>query len=136
MIESANDAANGLAQYVSGSLSAFADLMNRRAAQIGAVDSHFVNANGLPDDDHYTSAYDIAVITRWRYVPASELFGAEEYTITPTQADQARRFGRTSHACGIAYYYNERKLQQADPGGEHTLFTLAKRDGWNSSAWC
>jgi D-alanyl-D-alanine carboxypeptidase len=65
MIESANDAANGLAQFVSGDLGAFAELMNKRAAEIGALDSHFVNANGLPDDDHYTTAYDMAVITRW-----------------------------------------------------------------------
>lgn len=64
MLPSANDAANVIAEEIAGSLEAFAQLMNQRAAQLGAVHTHFTNANGLPDDDHLTTAYDMALITR------------------------------------------------------------------------
>ena len=64
MVESANDAASVLAAHISGSTQAFAMLMNDRAKELGAKDTHFTNANGLPDPSHYTSAYDMALITR------------------------------------------------------------------------
>ena len=56
LIVSANDAAVVLAEHVSGSVPEFAKLMNEEAKKIGAVDTHFNNANGLPDLQHYTSA--------------------------------------------------------------------------------
>lgn len=59
LLPSANEAANALAEYVAGSTEAFAELMNKRAAQLGAVNSHFENANGLHADGHYTCAYDL-----------------------------------------------------------------------------
>ncbi len=62
MLCSGNDAANAIAEYVSGSLDAFADLMNSEAAALGATQSHFVNAHGLPDENHYTTAYDLYLI--------------------------------------------------------------------------
>ncbi len=64
LIASANDVAAGVAAYISGSLEAFADLMNERAAELGCEDSHFANPHGYHDDDHYTSAYDMAQIAR------------------------------------------------------------------------
>ena len=64
LVGSANECANALAEKVAGSVEAFTDLMNARAAQLGCVDSHFANANGLYDDDHYTSAYDLCLIGR------------------------------------------------------------------------
>ncbi|MEG2246706.1 MAG: D-alanyl-D-alanine carboxypeptidase family protein [Peptostreptococcaceae bacterium] len=64
LIVSANDAAVVLAERVSGSVPEFAKLMNEEAKKIGAVDTHFNNANGLPDLDHYTSAYDMALMAR------------------------------------------------------------------------
>lgn len=62
MLKSANDAANVLADYVSGSTESFAKLMNEEASLLGATNSHFVNAHGLHDDDHYTTAYDLYLI--------------------------------------------------------------------------
>lgn len=62
LIASANDAANGLAEYLAGNLEAFADMMNERAEELGCTNSHFMNSNGLYDDDHYTTAHDLAVI--------------------------------------------------------------------------
>ncbi|MCD7751821.1 MAG: D-alanyl-D-alanine carboxypeptidase [Lachnospiraceae bacterium] len=64
LIASANDVAAGVAEYISGSIEAFADLMNERAEELGCEDSHFANPHGYHDEDHYTSAYDMAQIAR------------------------------------------------------------------------
>ena len=64
LIASANDAANGIAEFIGGSLDGFADIMNERAEELGCTNSHFVNSNGLHDEDHYTTAYDLAMIGR------------------------------------------------------------------------
>ncbi len=63
-VASGNDACVALAEHISGSCEAFAALMNERAAKLGMKDTHFVNCNGLDDDSHYTSAYDIAIMSR------------------------------------------------------------------------
>ena len=63
LLQSANDAAEVLALRISGSIDEFAELMNSRAAEIGATDTHFENPHGLDDDDHYTTAHDLALIT-------------------------------------------------------------------------
>ncbi|MBQ2272250.1 MAG: D-alanyl-D-alanine carboxypeptidase [Clostridia bacterium] len=63
-INSANDAAAALAEHVSGSEPAFVERMNARAKELGAENTHFVNPCGLPDPDHYTCAYDVALMTR------------------------------------------------------------------------
>lgn len=62
MLKSANDAANALADYISGSTEKFAELMNKEAKLLGATNSHFVNAHGLHDDEHYTTVYDLYLI--------------------------------------------------------------------------
>lgn len=62
LLPSANEVANGLAEHVAGNIPAFAEKMNERAASLGAVNTHFSNANGLHDDNHYTCAYDLALI--------------------------------------------------------------------------
>ena len=64
LIASANDAANGIAEFIGGSLDGFADIMNKRAEELGCTNSHFVNSNGLHDENHYTTAYDLATIGR------------------------------------------------------------------------
>lgn len=62
MLRSGNDAAIAIAEYMSGSVEAFAELMNQEAQNLGATQSHFVNPNGLPDENHYTSVYDMYLI--------------------------------------------------------------------------
>ena len=62
MLKSANDAANALADYISGSTESFAELMNKEAKSLGATNSHFVNAHGLHDEEHYTTVYDLYLI--------------------------------------------------------------------------
>lgn len=63
LVASANEVANAVGEYVSGSIDEFVDLMNERAEQLGCKDSHFMNTNGLHDSNHYTSAYDLALIS-------------------------------------------------------------------------
>jgi D-alanyl-D-alanine carboxypeptidase (penicillin-binding protein 5/6) len=62
LIESANDCAVALAEHIAGSTKKFAAMMNKRAKELGATNCHFVNANGLHDDDHYITAYDMYLI--------------------------------------------------------------------------
>lgn len=64
MIASANDSAVALGKAVAGSVPAFAEMMNDKARQCGALNTHFNNTNGLPDEQHYTTAYDLAMITK------------------------------------------------------------------------
>ncbi|MBR3797052.1 MAG: D-alanyl-D-alanine carboxypeptidase [Clostridia bacterium] len=64
MLASGNDAAVAIAEHIGGSTAQFVSLMNERARRIGAVNTHFANPHGLPDDTHYTTAYDLALIAR------------------------------------------------------------------------
>ena len=64
LLESANDAASAIAVAVSGSVESFAERMNRKAAELGLTDTHFVNPHGLDHEDHYTTAYELAMIAR------------------------------------------------------------------------
>lgn len=63
LVGSANEVSNAVAEYISGSIDDFVTLMNERAEEIGCKDTHFVNANGLHDTEHYTSTYDLALIS-------------------------------------------------------------------------
>lgn len=135
MIESANDAANGLAEYLAGSLDAFPALANQKLAELGANDSHFVNGSGLHDVEHYTSAYDMALITKWALGVSGfrEVFGATEYIVPATNKQPVeRKFGTHHHMMVNSKYYYEGttggKLGWT-PEAQHTLVTLAERDG-------
>jgi D-alanyl-D-alanine carboxypeptidase len=64
LLKSGNDAAEALAEAAGGSIYGFANLMNAKAWEIGARESHFMNPHGLPNEDHYTTAHDLALIFR------------------------------------------------------------------------
>lgn len=64
LIRSANEVSYAVAEHIGGTWDGFAEMMNNRAKELGCVDSNFVNPNGLPDENHYTSAYDLAMIGR------------------------------------------------------------------------
>ena len=91
MVGSANEVSNAVAEYIAGSIPAFADMMNERAAALGLQDTHFTNANGLHDANHYTSAYDLAVIAKAFFdnVALSDIGGTPRYQFeaSPTQPD-------------------------------------------------
>lgn len=65
MLQSANESAVILAEHVSGSYDDFVELMNKKAEEIGCRNTHFVNANGVHDDNHYSTAYDLALIAKY-----------------------------------------------------------------------
>ncbi|MDE6405223.1 MAG: D-alanyl-D-alanine carboxypeptidase [Lachnospiraceae bacterium] len=91
MVASANEAANAAGEYISGSIEDFVGLMNERAEEIGCTDTHFVNPNGLHDPQHYTSAYDLALISSFFF--RNEMLckisntGRYHFEATPTQPD-------------------------------------------------
>jgi serine-type D-Ala-D-Ala carboxypeptidase (penicillin-binding protein 5/6) len=64
IIQSGNDASVALAEHIAGSESAFADMMTRKARDLGMTNSNFMNATGLSHDDHYSTAWDLAILTR------------------------------------------------------------------------
>ena len=64
LVGSANEVANAVAEHIAGSIDAFADMMNEKAAELGCTNSHFVNPHGLHDENHYTTAHDLALIAR------------------------------------------------------------------------
>ena len=92
MMVSGNDAAVALAVHFSGSVDAFADRMNARAAALGCTDTHFVNPNGLHDPDHYTSAFDLCRIAAAAMAHPffRELVSTQRYTATT--GDRPRTF--------------------------------------------
>ncbi len=134
MLISANDAANGVAQGVAGDLDSFVSLMNQQLAVIGTQETHFANPHGLDDPQHYTSAYDMALITKWAItVPGfRELFGTTEYDfpVTNKKARDYKFYAQDS----MLYEENDEyypgveggKLGYTDNAG-HTIVTLAKR---------
>lgn len=65
MLRSGNDAGVAIAEHIAGSVEEFAGMMNEKAREIGALHTNFVNPHGLHDDDHYTTAYDLALITSY-----------------------------------------------------------------------
>lgn len=65
LLKSSNDAAYVLAEYVGGSVEGFSDMMNKKAQELGCKNSHFVNPNGIHNDNHYTTAYDMYLIAKY-----------------------------------------------------------------------
>ncbi len=86
MLRSGNDCAETLAVECSGSIEKFADLMNNKAIEIGAKNSHFTNPHGLHDDNHYTTAYDLALISCYamKNNVFREIVGTKSVTIPHT----------------------------------------------------
>ncbi|MBR3133219.1 MAG: D-alanyl-D-alanine carboxypeptidase [Clostridia bacterium] len=86
MLKSANDAAYVLAEHVGGSVGGFSDMMNKKAEEIGCKNSHFVNPNGIHNENHYTTAYDMFLISN--YAMKNETFrkivSTYEYTLPAT----------------------------------------------------
>lgn len=84
LLRSANDTAVAGADYIAGSIPAFADLMNQKAAEIGTKNSHFVTPNGLYDPNHYSTAADMGLIARYAvtHLPEfNEIVKTQTYTV-------------------------------------------------------
>ncbi len=88
LLKSGNDAAVALAEYYAGSTEDFAILMNQKAASLGATNSSFVNPSGLPDENHYTTVYDMYLIFKdaIQYDDFVEIISTAEYTASYTDS--------------------------------------------------
>lgn len=86
LVHSANDAANVLAEAVSGDIASFVDLMNRRAGELGMSGTHFMNPHGYHDPEHYTTARDLAILTACAQDQplVSQILSTPEYVLPPT----------------------------------------------------
>lgn len=110
MLESGNDAAYALGEAVAGSEAGFAKLMNETVKEWGCNDTHFVNANGWKNDDHYTTAHDMGIIAKNCFANETlvKIAGTKKYTIPATNMTEAREMSNhfismTKSAKGVKY---------------------------------
>ena len=109
LVHSANDAANVLAEYVGGSIDSFVSMMNTKLNDLRLADSHFTNAYGLQDDNHYTTAHDLAFLMK--YCLQNETFrkisGQASCAIPATNMWGPRKYDSTNQLliAGNEYYY-------------------------------
>ena len=109
LVHSANDAANVLAEHVGGSLESFVSIMNTKANELGLTNTHFTNAYGLQDDNHYTTARDLATIMK--YCLQNENFrricGLASCAIPATNMSEPRTYASTNQLviAGNSNYY-------------------------------
>jgi len=98
LIPSANDAANVLAFHIAGSIESFADMMNDKAKLIGCENTHFTNPSGIHDDNHYSTAYDMALIGEYayKYEKIREIASTTNYALPPLQDGAERAFKTTN----------------------------------------
>ena len=139
LLQSANEVANALAEHCSGSIEAFAELMNQEAKALGCIDSNFANPSGLNNENHYTSAHDMALISKAAFADPIfvEIDSALYYDVPAGQLKQ--------YPDGWRYYAHHRMMKKNDSnyysgiiGGKtgytslagNTLVTCAERDGF------
>lgn len=105
LVVSANEACNVLAEAVSGSVDAFVDAMNEKAAALGCVNTHFANTTGLHDSQHYTSAWDLYLITREAMTHDAflRICDTATATIPATNLSDARTLHTTNYLIGAWY---------------------------------
>lgn len=87
MLPSANDAATVIAEDIGGSVEGFASMMNQKAREIGCENTNFVNANGIHHENHYTTAYDLALIGQYamKNEPFRKIVSSVKYTLPTTE---------------------------------------------------
>lgn len=124
LLKSANEAANALAEHVAGTTEAFAELMNTRAAALGCQNSHFANPSGLNNPDHYTSAYDMALIGRAALQNSTfmEIDSSLYYTLPPTRNNKE----------GLTIYPGHKMIKKNMP--EYYSGALGGKTGYTSLA--
>lgn len=135
---SANEVAIGLAEHVAGSEDEFGKMMTERAKEAGALNTNFVNASGLHDENHYTTAYDMAMITReaLKNPTFAKVLSTATYWISPTnKVDTENQIWHThkmlvNTRADYYQYAKGGKTGYTDQAGR-TLVTFASKDGMN-----
>lgn len=137
ILRSACEAANIIAVNIGGSLSGFAEMMNLKAKQLGMNDTHFTNAHGLFFEDHYTTANDLAILTRYAMsLPLfTEIACSATYTMSETSYHEERTISHTNSMMlkGSEYYYEYAKgikTGTLDEAGR-CLISTAYKDGYS-----
>ena len=137
LIPSANDAAVALAEHISGSVEEFANLMNNKAKEIGCLNTHFVNPNGVHNENHYSTAYDLALIGRYamKFDDIMRIAKVNQYTLPKTNKynEENRIFNATNGLIteNDKYYYPNAtglKTGYTDKAG-YCIVATAERDG-------
>lgn len=137
LIVSANEAANVLAEAVSGSIADFVALMNQRAGELGCEGTHFANTNGLHDPQHYTTAWDIYLIAReaMKHDLFMTICGSKSYDVPATNMSDVRELHSTNalisnwRTLGYIYDYADGlKTGYTDEAGR-CLLASAIKDG-------
>ena len=129
LVKSANDVARCLARAHSGSVEAFADVMNRKAYQLGLTGSHFVNPNGLPAPGQYSTARDIARVARYAYMNSTIRNIVGTQTLHFQYADgHVRDLRNTNKILGVNPYCNGMKTGYTEAAG-HCLISSASYGG-------
>ena len=130
VVSSANDCATALAEHVAGSETAFVQMMNDRAAELGCADTHFVNCTGLDDEpnaaEHLTSAHDIAIMSR-ALLSHSEI---KNYTTIWMDTVRDGKFGLSNTNKLVRFYEGTTGLKTGyTSSAGHCLSASAERDG-------
>ena len=136
LLQSSNQAANALAEYIGGSRSGFVDMMNQKVADLGCQESHFANPSGLNDDTQRTTAYDMAIIARacFQNPTVLEIASARTSTIPATANNPNGRTFSIEHKMLLSddsNYYPDAiagKTGWTSQAGQ-TLVTYARREG-------
>ena len=139
MVHSANEACNILAHRVSGSVPAFVELMNRRAAELGCTNTHFSDPNGLSNENHYTTAYEMYLITReaLEHPLFAEICNTRGYDMAATNLSQARSFANSNALITADSEYGSSYVYPAAAGVKtgftqlagYCLVSTAEKDG-------
>ena len=127
MIESGNDAAAVIAEHIADSEAAFVEMMNAKAMELGCTGTHFANAHGLHDDEHYTTARDLAKImmAALEYEKFQEIYSTNRYTLPATNLHEERVLVTTNYLIDASFtadYYDSRVI-----GGKTGFTTPAGR---------
>lgn len=111
LVQSGNDATVALAEHIAGDESTFAQLMNQVAKDLGMTNSHFINSSGLPDEQHYTSARDLSILTRALIIESPELYkinAIKEFSFNGiTQQNRNKLLWRDSTVDGVKTGHTE-----------------------------
>jgi D-alanyl-D-alanine carboxypeptidase (penicillin-binding protein 5/6) len=138
MLSSANEACNIIAEYIGGTIPQFVEQMNRRASELGCLYTHFANTHGLPNEDHYTTASDFALISREAISHSlfMQICDTATKTIPATNLSEARELSNTNGLINEDSYYQGYYYEYAagvktghTSSAGYCLVSTAEKDG-------
>ncbi|MDD4699799.1 MAG: D-alanyl-D-alanine carboxypeptidase [Oscillospiraceae bacterium] len=137
LLSSANDGAIAIAEHVSGDVDSFIEIMNKRAGGLGMNDTHFVNTHGLYDANHYTTTYDMYLLTTeaLKYSVFKDIVSTKRYSMPATNMNPAKTLSNSNmliDASTVHYYKyaNGVKTGYTDEAGR-CLISTATKDGYS-----